>query len=211
MAGLNGPAAKARIIVIDADTYGTVEFKAGEKIEVQFNPEEYSITKQMQGASKTKGVGEEKEATAYDFKSPEPKSLQVKLYFDGAMQGYLEAEKNRFEKPLSEYGKKYEGKQDVNRLCVNRLFALTERGTKSGQPPRIVFSWGSTSFKGYLSGIQVHYKRFNANGEPTRAEIDITIRGLTGDEVEGGGREQSASGQEMLTGDEPMGLDELFG
>lgn len=211
MAGMNGPAARAGIIVIDSDTYGTVEFKAGDRLDVQFNPEEYSVSRQMQGASKTKGSGKEKEDTPYDFKTPEPKSLQVKLYFDGSLQGYLEAAKDRFEKSMTEYGKKYNSKQDVNKLYVNKLFALLERGTKSGQPPRIVFVWGSTSFKGYASSLQVHYKRFNANGEPTRAEIDLSIRGLDGDEAENREAGKSGTQPEMLTGDEPMGLGELFG
>lgn len=202
---------KAKIIVIDAGTYGNISFSEREKIEVQFNPTEYSISAQTVGKTKQKGEGGKQKSNFYDFKTSEPKTLQVKLFYDAAMQGFQEAAEEGFQKPVSSYDKKYKGNQDVSKLYINKLMALLSSGGKNHLPPRIVFSWGSTSFRGYATSIQVSYQRFNQNGEPIRAEINLTIHEL---ETKGldNPEQTDASKVNPLPAEEPMdlGLDELF-
>lgn len=201
--------AKAKIIVIDGGTYGSVNFTQGEKIEVQFNPTEYSISARSTGRAKGKGAGGENKAVHYDFKTAEPRTLSVKLFYDTSLQGFQEAQREGFQKSVSEYDKQYKGKLDVNRQYIRKLTALLNSGGKSNLPPRVVFAWGSTSFRGYVLSMRISYQRFSENGEPSRAEIDLTIQ-----ELEKEGLEGEESLEEPKDGlsydDEPMGLDELF-
>ncbi len=200
---------KAKIIVIDGGTYGSVNFTQGEKIEVQFNPTEYSISTESIGKTKYKGDGGEKKAIHYDFKISEPRTLHVKLLYDTALQGFQEATKAGFQKSVSEYDKQYKDKMDVNRQYIRKLTALLSSGGKSNLPPRVVFTWGSISFRGYVLSMQVSYQRFSEKGEPTRAEIDLTIREI---ENKGLDAEETSkkSTEDLKYNDEPMDLEELF-
>jgi len=209
MADVQGPIAKANIIVVDAGTYGNITFKANEKIEVQFNPTEYSISSSVSYNPKKSGSKKKDKVNHYGFVPSEPRQLQVKLFYDTTMRAYLDAMKDSFKNSSDTYEEKYKGNEDVNSIYIDKLMALMKDEKTSNKPPEVIFSWGSTNFKGYISSLDVNYKRFNANGEPTRAEVSVSMKEAKSENVTNSSNSSSASGG--LIGDEPMGLDSLFG
>src|SRR5580704_9654641 len=42
-------------------------------------------------------------------------------------------------------------------------------------PPRVTFTWGSLSFVGHISSLNVNYLQFGVAGQPFRAEASITM------------------------------------
>jgi hypothetical protein len=69
---------------------------------------------------------------------------------------------------------------------IDRLFlamevdpSLTEKGGKgkpTPRPPKITFSWGATlSFQAALKSLTAQYVRFDTQGEPTRAQVRLTL------------------------------------
>lgn len=209
MAETKGPIAKANIIVVDSGTYGNITFKANEKIEVQFNPQDYSISARVNYNPKKSGLKKKNKINHYGFVPAEPKELQVKLFYDTAMRAYLDAMKDSFKNSSDKYEEKYKGNEDVNAVYIDKLMALVKDENTNNKPPEVIFSWGSTNFKGYVTNLQVNYMRFNVNGEPTRAEVSMSMMETINKDVNSGSSSNSGSGG--LIGDEPMGLDSLFG
>mgnify|MGYP003300908974 CR=1 FL=1 len=212
----SGPVAKAKIIIAERkdgtySTYKNVKLKAREEIEVQFNPNEYSIS--MSSKCKLRPLkkkSEEEDEIEYASFIPEnPRELSVTLFYDTLMQAYFDARKDNFSKSADIYEKKYgkDKQQNVNEVYLNKLMALTAEEKTSKRPPRVVFAWGSHYFVGYVTSLDISYKRFNANGVPIRAEVSMRIIECRQKISE----DSSNSDTGGLIGDEPMGLDELFG
>lgn len=204
----SGPIEKAKIIVIDGGTYRGIKLEAKESIEVQFNPNEYSISLSSNYKPKHSKSKKKKKPKYYEFFPENPRELNVTLFYDTWMQAYFEAVKDNFKDTLDKYEKKYDEKQDVNAVYLNKLMALTFEEETSKKPPEITFSWGSTSFKGYVTSLDISYKRFNRQGEPIRAEVALRMMESVSETI---AENSSTSEKSGLTGDEPMGLDELFG
>ncbi len=211
-----GPVAKAKIIICEKkdgiySTYRNIKLKAREEIEVQFNPNEYSIS--MSSKCKLRPLkkkSEEEEEIEYASFIPEnSRELSVTLFYDTWMQTYFDARKDNFSKSAEDYEKKYEKdkQQNVNEVYLNKLMALTAEEKTRKRPPRIAFSWGSHYFVGYVTSLDISYKRFNANGVPIRAEVSMRMIECRQKIKE----DSSSANKSGLIGDEPMGLDMLFG
>lgn len=216
MSEQGGPMAKAKIIILEKkdgtyNTYRNIKLKANEEIEVQFNPNEYSIS--MSSKCKLRSLkkkSEEEDDVEYASFIPEnPRELSVTLFYDTLMQAYFDARKDNFAKSAETYEKKYEKdkQQNINEVYLNKLMALVAEEKTSKRPPRVAFAWGSHYFVGYVTSLDISYKRFNVNGVPIRAEVSMRMIECRQKVSE----DSSSSDTSGLVGDEPMGLDGLFG
>lgn len=62
------------------------------------------------------------------------------------------------------------------RGLVDRLERWGEVEAGGELPPRILFSWGPFRFRGYLEELRQEWIRFDPNGTPIRAWLDLTLR-----------------------------------
>jgi nucleoid-associated protein YgaU len=122
--------------------------ETGEKIEVMFNPSEYTVTAQV----------EIKEEKPYPFFSKlKLDDFTVKLHFDT-------------------YEKGTDVRVKTNQIA--KLVMPTIAGKEKKKNPLCLFSWGTFIYKGLLYKITQKFTLFLPNGIPVRAEVDITFRAL---------------------------------
>lgn len=62
------------------------------------------------------------------------------------------------------------------RLFVERLERWSAPDEGSPLPPRLLFAWGSFRFRGVIEELREEYVRFDADGTPVRAWVDLTLR-----------------------------------
>ena len=62
------------------------------------------------------------------------------------------------------------------RGLVERLERWSEVEAGADLPPRLLFSWGPFRFRGYLEELRQEWIRFDADGTPVRAWMDLTLR-----------------------------------
>jgi hypothetical protein len=62
------------------------------------------------------------------------------------------------------------------RALVERLERWAEPESGIGLPPRILFFWGSLRFQGVIEELREEWVRFDPDGTPTRAWLDLTLR-----------------------------------
>ena len=203
----DGPVAKAKLIVLDKGTYRGITFKENDTIEVQFNPNEYSVSlssgykkRSRKSDSEDKKDSKEQPKNVAFFYN-EPIQLSVNLFFDTQMRGYLDAMKDNFKETTDRYEKKYEDKKNVNSIYLLKLMALTCAEKTSKKQPRVKFCWGTTAFKGYVTNVDISYKRFDTEGVPTRAEVSLKMTEHLDGMIEEDSGETSKKG---LSGDTPM-------
>ncbi|MCB9076083.1 MAG: LysM peptidoglycan-binding domain-containing protein [Anaerolineaceae bacterium] len=151
---------KARIVNLTTNKF----------VECQFNPNEYTISKQNQWTAKTKkgmDVGET------DFGGGQPATLQLKLFFDTSEKG-----------------------EDV-RVYTNKIWELMlidnstkNDKTKKGEPPQCQFQWGKTSgsseasyFTAVIKQISQKFVMFLSDGTPVRATLDVSFQQYKDDKI----------------------------
>lgn len=137
----------------------------GKTLHVQFNPEQFKITKT---AKYNQTIQKENETSYMEFSGTAVPKLEISFFFDTSgtkdfMGGVVTVE------------------SDVT--------ALTEQFTnlvriKPGlhRPPIVSFMWGSTFFSGFVKQVSTTYTMFNKNGMPIRAKVDAVMIGM-GDTV----------------------------
>ena len=79
--------------------------------------------------------------------------------------------------------------------------ALTCAEKTSKKQPRVKFCWGTTSFRGYVTSVDISYKRFDSQGVPTRAEVSLKMTEFLEGMME---EDSSGTSKKGLTGDTPM-------
>lgn len=125
-------------------------------MEVQFNPAQYTLTRQAEyfdaipiGRAAQEGRRQFKKNNFYEFKTI--------LYFDT-----------------------YDTKQDV-RKQVKKLTQFLEKDAQTHIPDELIFAWGEFAFIGNLININETYTMFHTDGNPVRAKVEIVIKGLVAD------------------------------
>lgn len=132
-----------------------INLNTGETIPCQFNPEEYTHSKQN---SWQESGGKGNPVPELEFKGGAPDTLRMKLFFDTTELG-----------------------QDV-RLLTNRLINLMhivdlDSTTKTGTAPRCRFIWGKIpSFTAVITRITQKFTMFLADGTPVRANLDVSFK-----------------------------------
>ena len=130
----------------------------GETVEFQFNPTEYSFSKQVGWREADSGGADVPKST---FTGGKPIALTLKLFFDTRDTG-----------------------EDVRRKFTNKLWklALVTSGqedpqTKKGRPPVVEFQWGEVwTFKAVVTQITSNFTMFDQEGTPVRATCDIALK-----------------------------------
>jgi hypothetical protein len=153
-------AAPSRDRVLKA-TLTVLEPKAGgsaaelDRIELPFNPKEWSITHTAEWKSETT----KKSAPPPEFKGPKPSSASVEIFLD---------ESDRDDGDIS---------TTVARL---RTLVVPESGSvTSNKPsaPHVLFEWGKAiTFRGYVDSVAVKYTMFRGQGTPIRGTVTVAMK-----------------------------------
>ncbi len=178
--------------------------KVKNKLEVQFNPSEYSIRRGYRLSEKRPLSGDIKPGHLQAAQA-EPSVLSLRLYFDSytelkAGQGAVNSALNLLNpvtNKLKQLGNKvaahtilpsFDMNEDVSpapHMLVNKRFEDIMRLIKyyyeEHEPPTVAFIWGENlNFKGKLNNYSASYTVFDRDGTPVRAQLDLTI---TGEEI----------------------------
>jgi hypothetical protein len=148
------PLTKAKIQILDKDaidaTRGLTEF-----IDVEFNPTEYTLSKGAQIAEiGIPGL----DSPLLQFIRGQNEKLTLDLFLDTTASGLGE-----------------NGVTDV-RTLTRSIYQLVKIQPKTHAPPRILFVWGSLSFKAIAESVTQKFTLFNPTGIPLRATLSVTFR-----------------------------------
>lgn len=121
----------------------------GGRIEVLFNPAEYSIEKGNQFAE-TPLLG--LPTPIRQFTSGGAETLTLDLFFDT-----------------------YERGEDV-RLFTEKVAGLLSIDPELHAPPTVIFVWGRLNFKSVLEQVTKKFTMFLADGTPVRATLSVTFK-----------------------------------
>ena len=138
----------------------------GNMFEVQFNPTDIQLNAKASWAPQDTQADQVK----LEFKKVEPRTLTMTLVFDTTTNN-----------------------ADVRTTYVNQLmntFVLTEmpdlnpahdqtaQGTLGPKKRNVLqtFEWGSFSFMGAIVGLNTKYTMFSKDGNPIRAEVNVTMK-----------------------------------
>jgi nucleoid-associated protein YgaU len=127
-----------------------------------YNPSEYTITKGQQWEpGKTKGSQGAKAAPPPEFKSTNPQTIQLEIFFDD-----WEAGKGKVA-------------EDVATLLDWTTPTSASYAKKKPRPPLLAFDWGKNpalaNFQGFLKTVTAKYTLFDDKGMPIRATANITL------------------------------------
>lgn len=136
--------AKAKICIMDGPRQGT-------KIEVLFNPSEYSL--ELANNFKDTPVGG-LDRPITQFLNGLAGTLTMDLYFDTYTDG---------------------GGSDVTEKTdeVSKLLGIEDHA-----PPEVEFRWGSMAFCGVVQKVSQRFTMFLPDGVPVRAKLSVTFKGV---------------------------------
>jgi hypothetical protein len=122
------------------------------KLEVQFNPKEITIDKQVPWQKHKATIGD---SPALEFTAGEPKTLSCELMFD-----------------------MFEERGDVHATYVSKLEKMALIDDTLKRPPMVTFTWGNvfSPFQGVVEDLSVKYTLFLPDGTPTRAVVSLRLK-----------------------------------
>jgi hypothetical protein len=127
-------------------------FDEGKKIEVPFNPSEYSVDKSNSFSEATiPGLG----SPIIQFTSGNTKTLSLELLLD--TQAYDDGE-------------------DIRRKYIDKLEKLVEIDGELHAPPPCKVIWGTFEFVGVLDSLGKRYVLFLDDGTPVRARVTLSFK-----------------------------------
>lgn len=120
----------------------------GERIAVLFNPQEYSLVREINYAqAQIPGLS----APVLQFVSGNAQSLEMELLADS-----------------------YEAQDDVRKI-TSKIVDLMNIQPSTHAPPPLLFAWGSLAFSCVLSRATQRFILFAASGVPVRARLQVTF------------------------------------
>lgn len=129
----------------------TVE-QTGERIDVLFNPEEYTVNKDNNFASQAiPGLS----GPLLQFVHGNMRTLEMELFFD------------TYDTPEA-------SKQDVRSL-TNKITGLLAINPDLHAPPVLQIAWSSLQFRGVLARASQKFIMFADDGTPVRARVNVTF------------------------------------
>lgn len=152
---------KSLVMGIKAMFSGKAYFQTedGKQIHVQFNPEQFRITKTAQYSSSA-----DKENPYIIYSGMVLPQLEISFFFDTS--GIKE---------LSKVGSVIES--DVT-VLTNDFTNLAHLKPDLHRPPIVKFVWGSICFPGFVRSVSTTYTMFNKNGMPIQARVDAQLIGI---------------------------------
>ena len=150
---------KATIVVTDT----------GEEIKVQFNPEEYTVSKDVNFAqTAVPGLS----APIIQFVHGNMQTLKMELLVDSYEE---HREVNRIPNQAGE---------DVRNI-TQKITNLMDINPKTHAPPILLFTWGENfEFTCVLASASQRFILFRPDGTPVRARLDITFNQFNNAELE---------------------------
>lgn len=140
----------------------------GDKIEVLFNPEEYSLSKDNNFAQvAVPGL----RSPLLQFVHGNLQTLDMELLVD-TYEGHKSGSKT-----TATAG------QDVRDL-TSRITSLLDINPETHAPPVLIFTWGSLSFTCVLSKVSQRFIMFRQDGVPLRARLQVTFSEFTNADLE---------------------------
>lgn len=140
----------------------------GDKIEVLFNPEEYSLSKDNNFA----------QVAVPGLRSP------LLQFVHGNLQTLdMELLVDTYETHKSGSKTAAEAGQDVRDL-TGRITGLLNINPETHAPPVLVFTWGSLSFTCVLAKASQRFIMFRQDGVPLRARLQVTFNEFTNADLE---------------------------
>lgn len=128
-----------------------------ERIPVLFNPEEYTLNKDMNYAqAAVPGLS----GPILQFVNGNMATLELELLVD-SYEGYDTT-------PPVEPG------SDV-RLLTDKITGLMEIDSTTHAPPLLLFAWGTLTFECVLARVSQRFIMFLADGTPVRARLNVTF------------------------------------
>lgn len=132
---------------------------SGERIPVQFNPEEYTLNREINYAQAAiPGLS----APILQFVHGNMQTLQMELFLDSYEQHKV-------------------GSTTVNaaqsdvRILVRRVTDLMSIDPATHAPPVLLFTWGSLAFTCVLANCSQRFTMFLPDGIPVRARLTVTF------------------------------------
>jgi hypothetical protein len=128
-------------------------FPAGDTFFVEFNPEEYTISKDNAFAAQAiPGLS----APLLQYVNGNVRTLEMELLFDT-------------------YATPSAAKEDV-RTLTNRVTNLLNIESETHAPPILLLAWSSLQFTGVLTRVTQKFILFDNNGTPVRARLNVTFQ-----------------------------------
>jgi nucleoid-associated protein YgaU len=131
----------------------------GAKIPVQFNPEEYTLSRDINYAQ---AVIPGLSAPMLQFVNGNLQTLEMELFLDS------------YEKYKIGNTVVNEAQSDV-RVLVKMITDLMSIEASSHAPPVLLFTWGSLAFTCVLARLTQRYVMFLPDGIPVRARLNVTF------------------------------------
>jgi hypothetical protein len=174
---------KAQLIELNPDF--KAEKPGGQKLSVQFNPENLKVTfanqiVQPQGGDQAAG------STGRQFVGAGTTKLALTLWFDVTAM---------IDDPVD----------DVRRLTSKVIFFMTpqkdSKDPKKLVPPGVRFVWGSFLFDGMVDGLEESLEFFSPDGKPLRASVGLTLsqQKILVSEFKGAGKVPKTPGRQPLS------------
>lgn len=141
---------------------------SGERFTVSFNPEEYTLNKDINYAQASiPGLS----APILQFVNGNLQTLEMELFVDS-----YEAHKSAG-KPINAAG------EDV-RVQTRRITDLMTIDSGTHAPPVLLFTWASLSFTCVLARVSQRFLMFRPDGVPVRARLQVTFNEFRNVELE---------------------------
>lgn len=129
-----------------------------DKIPVLFNPEEYTLNKDINYAqASVPGLS----GPILQFVNGNLATLEMELLVD-SYEGYEVS------------GLKVQPKSDVRDL-TSKITGLMEINSKTHAPPLLLFAWGTLAFECVLARVSQRFIMFLPDGTPVRARLNVTF------------------------------------
>ena len=142
--------------------------KSTEKIPVQFNPSQYSITHNVVYTQRERR-NEDDPSVSYD--GSRLSTLSVQLIFNSAEFTSVQSVVNSAKALLMG------GPDNDITKTINKIVGMTKIDGDKHRPPDCAFVWGSMLFSGIVESVGVTYTMFDANGKPLSAVVNLTMKG----------------------------------
>lgn len=158
----DGPLDKANLVFLDSNGKETMT------LPVQFNPNDYTITRALEYRS-TNGIGQEIHPFHMQPIRGQLAKLKVVMYIDSS----TELKEFTMPKKLEQYVTE---KNELSEICTI-ISKLTKYNHETHLPESVLFSWGNLQFLGNATEVSITYEMFSREGKPVRAKIELTIEG----------------------------------
>lgn len=137
---------------------------------VLYNPTEYSLSRQVKYSNE---AGMDTNTPSVQFISGTSEILQLQLFFDTMSSGAEAGGNSTEHNSLDENSRKVSLEKTDVRAYTSKVYNLMLIDPSKHVPPLLEIKWSSLQFTGHLTSVNQKFVRFNENGTPVRAVLDV--------------------------------------